>query len=147
MTKINILNIIKLGEIMKKVNKYLIVTMTLLLFPKVVLAAKKFSCGEVGKGGIADIPYKIPELTSFFISFAQVAATVILVILGAIDLFKGITAQKEEEIKKGQQSFVKRLIAAALVFFVVMIVKLLVGVIANDNTAFNVVSCMDCFIN
>ena len=132
---------------MKKINKYSLITLVLLGLPKVVTAAGKFYCGTPGKGGLEDIPRKIPELTSFFITVAQVATAVILVILGSIDLFKGITAQKEDEIKKGQQAFIKRIIAAVLVFFVVMIVKLLIGVVASKNNSYNIIDCMDCFIN
>ena len=124
---------------MKKINKILVLSI-MLLFPKVVFATAKVSCGNV-----TGIPEKIPQLTSYIITVMQVAATVILVILGTVDLFKGITSSKEEEMKKGQQTFVKRLITAALVFFVVLIVKLLVGAISNSTG--NIITCVDCFVN
>ena len=114
------------------------------------VSAKVGECASVEKtycGNIDRIPKKIPELTSFFITVAQVVTAVILVILGSIDLFRGLSSSKEEEIKKGQQTFVKRLIAAVLVFFVVLIVKLLIGAIANATTSSNVISCMDCFLS
>lgn len=103
--------------------------------------SKKVSCGN-----ITDIPKKIPELTSYAVTIVQIAIPVILVIMGSMDLFKGITAQKEDEIKKGQQIFVKRLIVAALIFFIVVVVKLLISVIdgsSNDNIS----DCIDCFIS
>ena len=59
------------------------------------------------------------------------------------DLGKAVIAQKEDEIKKGQALFFKRLIAAILVFFVVTIVKLVVGFAADREDA---VDCIDCFI-
>ena len=101
---------------------------------------------KVNCGNITDIPAKIPELTSLAITMVHIAVPVILVIMGSIDLFKGITAQKEDEIKKGQQIFVKRLILAALIFFVVVIVKLLISVVANFSNA-NISNCIDCFIS
>ena len=125
---------------MKNLKKILITGIIFSLLPKAVFAYKT-SCGNI-KG----IPEKIPQLTSYIITVMQVAATVILVIIGTIDLFKGITSSNEEEMKKGQQSFVKRLITAALVFFVVLIAKLLVGAIDNKNSG-NVISCIDCFIS
>ena len=125
---------------MKKLKKILIAGIIFSLLPKAVFAYKT-SCGNI-KG----IPEKIPQLTSYIITIMQVAATVILVIIGTIDLFKGITSSKEEEMKKGQQSFIKRLITAALVFFVVLIAKLLVGAIADKNSG-NIISCIDCFIS
>ena len=63
-----------------------------------------------------------------------------------LDLFKGITAQKEDEIKKGQQLFVKRLISAVLIFFVIVIVKLLISVAAGDDEP-TLMNCANCFIS
>ena len=71
---------------------------------------------------------------------------IILVLLGSIDLFKGVTAGKEDEMKKGQQMFIKRLIVGAVIFFVVVIVKFLVSVVADTNVN-NIVDCIDCFVS
>lgn len=102
----------------------------------------KLSCGNV-----AGIPEKIPELTSFAITLIQIAIPIILVVMGSLDLFKGITANKEDEIKKGQQMFVKRLIYAAIIFFVVVVAKLLISVVADSTTSNNIAKCIDCFIS
>jgi len=126
---------------MKK-KKMLIVFLTTLLFPFVnIVAATKVNCGN-----ITNIPAKIPELTSYFITLVQIIVPVILVIMGSIDLFKGVTAQKEEEIKKGQVLFVKRLVVAAIIFFVVVVVKFIVSVVADTSSA-NIVECIDCFFS
>ncbi len=114
----------------------------MLFFPFMgVSAATKVSCGNV-----TDIPKIIPKLTSLAIAIVQIAVPIILVIMGSLDLFKGITAGKEDEIKKGQQLFVKRLIVGAIIFFVVVIVKFLVSVVADTNVN-NIVDCIDCFIS
>ena len=86
-----------------------------------VSAAQKVYCGN-----ITGIPKKIPELTSFVITVAQIAVPVILVVLGTLDLFKGVTAVKEDEIKKGQTMFIKRLVLAVIIFFIVVISKFLI---------------------
>jgi len=101
---------------------------------------------KVSCGNITDIPARIPRLTSKVITIIQIAIPVILVIMGSMDLFKGITAQKDDEIKKSQQIFVKRLIYAALIFFVVVIVKFLISLVAENSTT-NIVDCIDCFIS
>lgn len=62
-----------------------------------------------------------------------------------LDLGKAVTASKEDDIKKSQQLFVKRLIAAVLVFIVTMVVKIVIS-FAADNDA-SVINCMNCFIN
>ena len=54
----------------------------------------------------------------------QIVVPVVLVVMGMITLVKAVTSSKEDEIKKAQMSFVKKLIAAALVLFIFVIVKL-----------------------
>ena len=126
---------------MKKKILFIII-LFLVLIPFIdVSAASKVSCGN-----ITEIPKKIPELTSYAMRVIQVAVPVIFVIVGSLDLFKGIVAQKEDEIKKGQQAFIKRLIIAVLIFFIIVIVKLIVSVVANGSDT-NFVECIDCFLS
>lgn len=99
-----------------------------------------------GKKMITDIPELVPNVISVVYTIIQVAVPVVLVIMGSLDLFKGISAQKEDDIKKGQQMFVKRLIAAALVFFVFTIVKIVISFVA-DGTGNKIMECAECFIN
>ena len=61
------------------------------------------------------------------------AIPVLLIIFGMLDLGKGVIASKEDEIKSGQHMFIKRLISAVLVFFVVSIVQLLIGLADDKN--------------
>lgn len=110
---------------------------------KAWLTSSKVSCGPV-----TNIPAKVPEIFSLLILLFEIAVPVILVIIGMIDLSKGVMSQKEDEIKKGQQTFIKRLIAGALIFFIVALVKLLVGVVGGKSgNKIGIVDCMDCFLN
>lgn len=98
-------------------------------------------------GGMENFVFdgQIPNITSTIVTLIMVIVPVILIILGMMDLGKAVMAQKEDEIKKGQQIFIKRLLAAAIVFFVIFVVKTAVGLIAPDNK--NIVDCIDCFTN
>ena len=100
------------------------------------------SCGD---GMIDNIPALIPKVVSVAYTIIQIAVPVTLVITGSLDLFKGISAQKEDEIKKGQQLFIKRLISAALVFFVFVIVKVVISFVA-DGSSSSIMDCAQCFI-
>lgn len=101
------------------------------------------SCGD---GLLTGIPNAIPKVLSIAYTIIQIAVPVVLVVIGSLDLFKGITANKEDEMKKGQQMFIKRLIAAALIFFVFVIVKVVVSfVVEGDST--RIMECAECFIN
>ena len=101
------------------------------------------SCGD---GYMTNIPKLVPRVISLIYTIIQIAVPVVLVIMGSLDLMKGISAQKEEDIKKGQQIFIKRLIAAVLVFFVFVIVKVVIGV-AADGTKNEILDCTECFIS
>lgn len=119
-------------------------TILMVAFSAMPVYAKKV---EDSCDGFSDyIDVKLPDTVHKIILLIQIAVPVVLVIFGMLDLFKGITAQKEDEIKKGQQTFVKRLLAAALVFFVVLVVKLLIGFVAGDDKA-SITNCANCFIN
>ena len=123
---------------MKK-KKLLIIILLTMLFP--VIDVYAVSCGNV-----TDIPRKLPELTNLAVTLLQIAVPVILVIMGCIDLLKSVTAQKEDEIKKGQKIFVKRLIVAVIIFFIVVIVRFLISIVA-DASSTNIIECMDCFLS
>lgn len=120
---------------------FLILLMTVLYVPN-VLALNISGCEAVAPGVVIDA--KIPNTVHTVITVIKIAAPVLLVIFGMLDLFKGITAQKEDEIKKGQQIFIKRLITGAIIFFVVSIVQLLISFVAGDQ---GIMKCASCFIN
>ena len=102
--------------------------------------------GLVSCGGLIDnIPTLIPKVVSIIYTVIQIAVPVVLVIMGSLDLFKGLSAQKEDDIKKGQQMFIKRLIAAALVFFAFAVVKIVISFVA-DETGNKIMNCAECFI-
>lgn len=99
--------------------------------------------GLVSCGSVTDIPKIIPSTTKIVYLVIEILVPIALVILGMIDLAKGVMAQKEDEIKKGQQTFIKRIIAAAIMFFVLAIVKLFASFLADDSS---VGECLNCFI-
>lgn len=104
---------------------------------------------------ILDMDWCKPELTegigsiqsivSTIILAIQIAIPVLLIIFGMFDLGKAVVASKEDEIKKGQQLFIKRLISAVLVFFVIFIVKVLINLVASGSSN-EIWDCADRFI-
>lgn len=78
-----------------------------------------------------------PELSTFvhnIILLIKLAIPIILVLFGMLDLGKGVIASKEDEIKKGQNTFIKRLIAAAIVFFMVSVAQLVTNIIDRESS-------------
>ena len=101
----------------------------------------KVSCGQ-----LTEIPKKIPDLTSMIVRVLEIIVPIILVLVGSIDLAKGVAAGKEDEIQKGQKIFVKRLITGVIIFLLVALTKLVVGILAEDSSD-SISSCIDCFIS
>ena len=100
-----------------------------------------FSCGNLGFSFSGSIPYAVHMI----ITIIKIVVPVLLIIFGMIDFMKSVTAAKEDEIKKGQQTFIKRLIAGVLVFFVIQIVQLVVRFASNSDS--NITNCFNCFVN
>lgn len=63
----------------------------------------------------------------------KIAVPIVLIVFGILDLSKGVVASKEDEVKKGQNTFIKRLIAGAVVFFIITIVQLITNIIDKET--------------
>lgn len=100
-----------------------------------------YQCGDNLFKVSGTIPYAIHTI----VVIIKIVVPIILIIFGMIDFLKAVTAAKEDEIKKGQQTFIKRVIAAILVFFIIQIVQILIRFIASDDP--NIVNCFNCFVN
>lgn len=87
----------------------------------------------------------IPNIVSLIIKVIQIVVPILLVIFGLLDLAKAVMAQKEDEIKKGQQTLIKRVIAASIVFLVIFLVQTLVNFLSGKDET--ITSCFNCFIN
>ncbi len=93
-------------------------------------------------------PEAVAGVTRLIVTVIKIVVPILLVIFGMLDLAKAVIAQKEDEIKKGQQTLIKRAIAAAIVFFVVSIVQLIFGVLLRDSDdRDSIQDCINCFIN
>ncbi len=66
-----------------------------------------------------------------FIPLIQLGIPIILIILGMLDLGKAVVASKEDEIKSAQKLLIKRAIYAIAIFFVVLIVQVVFGLLSN----------------
>ena len=91
----------------------------------------------------------VPNFVSTLVTIVKIAIPILLIVLGLFDLGKATMAQKEDEIKKAQMTFVKRIIAAVLVFFVVAIVQLVFNLVdrSDENGNPSATSCINCFVN
>ncbi len=82
----------------------------------------------VSGGGIPDAVGNLIHLAFVLI---QVVVPILLIIWGMIDFAQAVIAQDEDKIKAGQKKFMKRLIAALVIFLIVTIVQLAINVVAS----------------
>lgn len=105
------------------------------------LAGSYISCGGMR------FPEPVTIITRIIVLLLKIVTPLGLIILGSLDFLKAVTANNEGDIKKKQGKFVKRLISAAILFFVITIVQLIVSLSADNSDGKDFSQCLDCMIN
>ena len=91
------------------------------------------------------VPHEIASIITTIVTIIKIGVPIILIVMGMIDMGKAVASQKDDEIKKGQKTLISRCIAAGIVFFVVAIVQLLVGIVANGDS--EIWTCVSDLVN
>lgn len=91
--------------------------------------------------GGTTVPPMLLNIIGYVIVGIKIGVPVLLIIFGMLDLGKAVMSSKEDEIKKAQNTFLKRLLVAAMVFFVITIVQFVVGLLdsasGTENSGFS----------
>ncbi|MCI8346655.1 MAG: hypothetical protein HFJ12_01735 [Bacilli bacterium] len=76
-------------------------------------------------------------LVQRLLNYLKILGPTIAIVLGSIDFGKAIITSDEENMKKAQNKFVKRIIAAIALFFVPLLTQILLGLfgITSDNSS------------
>ena len=69
----------------------------------------------------------IDEINSYLL-VVRIAVPILLIVMGTLDFAKAIFASSEDEMKKAQQKFIKRVLAAVLVFLIPTLVNFLLEI-------------------
>ena len=94
-----------------------------------------------------DIPYQAPEIISFIITLLKTSVPIILIFVSLVSLLKSLGAPNEDEIKKAQKSFVRKVTASILAFLVITIVQFVIRKVADSSDSASVSTCLSCFMN
>ena len=76
-------------------------------------------------------------------NFIKILVPIIIIVMGSIDFIKAVIAQKDDEMKKSQSIFIKRLIYGIATFFVISIISFLIGLAGGDTNN----RCFKCVAN
>ena len=82
-------------------------------------STSKLSCGQL-------IDSSTQKLLNDFLKYPRYAVPAILIVLGSLDFFKAVVAGKEDEMKKAQKTFIKRVIIGVAVFLVPLLVNVII---------------------
>ena len=99
---------------------------------------------ETEKCDLKDIPIQLPIFISRLINLFKIIAPIILVITGLIDFLRAVIASDEKQMKESQNRFIRRIVAAVFIFFIIAIVQFVINAISKDGT---ILGCFDCFIS
>ena len=88
-----------------------------------LLMADPVKCGDVEIGG------EIVNIIRVIYNGIKIGVPIILIVVGMIGMGKAIASQKEDDIKKAQNTLIKQAIAAVLVFLMFQIVQIVMSVI------------------
>ena len=95
--------------------------------------ANLFQIGAIDScGGLLPI---VKVIRKGLFPIIQIGIPILLILLGTIDLGKAVISSDEKEIKAAQSRLIKRFIYAALVFFVVTLVSVLMNIVATGADA------------
>lgn len=94
--------------------------------------------------GTEGIPGDIVNIIHYVYLAIKVIVPVVLIIFGMIELGKAIASQKDDEIKKVQSSFIKKLIIAVVIFLTLSIVEFAFDFAnSGDSTSSNIWGCIN----
>lgn len=96
------------------------------------------AASDVCTGGISDIV----GLAKMVIRVLQIVVPIGLIVMGTIDMAKAVIAGDEKKMKEAQKPFIKRIIAAIIVFLIPLIVNMVLSFVTKGNSEW-----IDCWNN
>ena len=104
------------------------------------------SCSaEGGIPTICGIPAGLALMIHDIYNLLKICVPIVLIVMGMIDLLKAVASQKEDEIKKGWNTLVKRVLYGVIVFFVFFLVQFVVSILPNSSGKDKILGCVKNF--
>lgn len=88
------------------------------------------------------------RLGGIVILIVKIVVPIILIVMGMIDMAKAVVESNQDAIKKNAITFLKRAIAAILVFFVPAIMKTIFETVSSwNNVKSDYETCINCLLD
>lgn len=95
----------------------------------------------------------VPGVIRAFVTILKIVVPIILIVFGILDISKAVMANDEKEMKEAQKKFIKRIVYAVVIFFIVALVQFLFTRLAKADSNKDTVdssdtaACISCFIS
>lgn len=104
------------------------------------------SCNDIGGiPTVCGIPAGLALMIHDIYNLLKICVPIVIIIMGMIDLLKAVASQKEEEMKKGWDALIKRVMYGALVFFVFFLVQFIVSILPDSSGKSKILGCVKTF--
>lgn len=77
---------------------------------------------------------EVVGLAKMVIKVLQIAVPIGLIVMGTVDMAKAVIAGDEKKMKEAQKPFIKRIIAAVIVFLIPIIVNMILSFVTTGNS-------------
>lgn len=116
----------------KKILNYILIAVMAFFVIGNVYAIDEYIGETVNCGAdIIGIPVSTIRILHNAYVLLQIGAPLILVVMGILDFGRAVVGSSEDDIKKKQRKFIKRFVAAVMVFLVLAIVRWIFGIMAG----------------
>lgn len=85
--------------------------------------------------GCTDNDSSVAWLLQKILDYIKILGPTIAVVLGSIDFVKAIITSDQDNMKKTEMRFVKRIIAAVILFFIPMLVEILLNIVGLSGSS------------
>lgn len=99
-----------------------------------MLDALLFLANETASSVCTDGIDEVVGLAKMVIKVLQLVVPIGLIIMGTIDMAKAVIAGDEKKMKEAQKPFIKRIIAAVIVFLIPIIVNMVLSFVTTGNS-------------
>lgn len=92
------------------------------------------------------------QLVGQVLNIFKICLPIILIVLGIFDIGKAVISSKSEDVKKNMKSFLKKIVACIVVFFVPTICMVVFGFVGGfsdikNNSGIDYDVCYSCMFN
>lgn len=101
-------------------------------------SGKCISCGN----DTLDLPVATANIMHNAYVLIKIVTPLLLVVMGMFDFGRAVLGSNEEDIKKKQNKFINRVIAAVMVFLVISIVEFGISILTNSGV-FDASGCLN----